>query len=160
MLLPILVAVCLRNGMAPSGVLIPMGLATLIGEELDMDPALFALNFAGPHADYNNPDMGVQGTGGSNSLKAHYYQLRQVGADTRQLLLNAAAQDLSVSKDSLSTDNGHIVSGDERHPYGQFIATAASLNMPEDTPLKANSAFQYIGKEKVCYIPIFQHGYK
>jgi di/tricarboxylate transporter len=31
MLLPILVAVCLRSGNAPSGVLIPMGLATLIG---------------------------------------------------------------------------------------------------------------------------------
>ena len=31
MLLPILVAVCLRRGKAPSGVLIPMGLATLIG---------------------------------------------------------------------------------------------------------------------------------
>ena len=31
MLLPILVAVCLRSGIAPSGVLMPMGLATLIG---------------------------------------------------------------------------------------------------------------------------------
>jgi di/tricarboxylate transporter len=31
MLLPILVAVCLRTGIAPSGVLMPMGLATLIG---------------------------------------------------------------------------------------------------------------------------------
>ena len=31
MLLPILVAVCFRSGIAPSGVLIPMGLATLIG---------------------------------------------------------------------------------------------------------------------------------
>jgi isoquinoline 1-oxidoreductase beta subunit len=49
------------------------GLATLVGEELDVDPALFSLNFAGPHPDYNNPEMGVQGTGGSNSLKAHYY---------------------------------------------------------------------------------------
>ena len=31
MLLPILVAVCLRSRIAPSGVLMPMGLATLIG---------------------------------------------------------------------------------------------------------------------------------
>ena len=31
MLLPILVAVCLRSGAAPSGILIPMGLATLVG---------------------------------------------------------------------------------------------------------------------------------
>jgi di/tricarboxylate transporter len=31
MLLPILVAVCLRTGIAPSGVLIPMGFATLVG---------------------------------------------------------------------------------------------------------------------------------
>ena len=31
MLLPILIAVCLRTGISPSGVLIPMGLATLVG---------------------------------------------------------------------------------------------------------------------------------
>jgi di/tricarboxylate transporter len=31
MFMPILVAICLRSGIAPSGVLIPMGLATLIG---------------------------------------------------------------------------------------------------------------------------------
>ena len=61
------------------------GLATLVGEELDVDPAAFTIELAGVHSDYNNPGMGVQGTGGSNSLKAHYLQLRHIGADTRAL---------------------------------------------------------------------------
>ena len=45
------------------------GLATLIGEELDVDPAAFDVVFAGVHPDYNNPDMMVQNTGGSTSMK-------------------------------------------------------------------------------------------
>ena len=44
---------------------------------------------AGSHEDYNNPEFGVQGTGGSNAVRVFYEPLRQVGADTRALLLNA-----------------------------------------------------------------------
>lgn len=123
------------------------GLSTLIGEELDVSPHGLAIEFAPVHSDYNNPDMGVQGTGGSNSLKAHYYQLRQVGADVRQLIVDAAAKDLDVSAGAITTEDGHITVGNDRHPYGRFVETAASLAMPEKTPLKSNSEFRYIGKE-------------
>ncbi len=123
------------------------GLGTLIGEELDLDPALLDIVFAGVHSDYNNPDMGVQGTGGSNSLKAHYLQLRQVGADTRALLLDAASRDLGVARTNLSTDNGHVVASGKRHPYGEFVGTAATLTAPEAAPLKAESEFRWIGRD-------------
>ena len=122
------------------------GLATLVGEELDVDPAAFDVVFAGVHPDYDNPDMGVQGTGGSNSMKAHYLPLRQVGANTRAVLIEAAAIDLDVPADQLETDNGFILFDGNRHPYGEFVATATKLQPPETAPLKAADDFRYINK--------------
>ncbi len=123
------------------------GLGTLVAEELDVDPYSLDIVFAGVHSDYGNPDFGgVQGTGGSMSLKAHYLPLRQAAANTRSVLVQAAAQDLGVAAADITTDDGHILVHGERHPYGQFVATAATLATPETAPLKAPADFKYIGK--------------
>jgi len=126
---------------------ITTGLGTLIAEELDVAPSALKIEFAGVHADYNNPNFGIQGTGGSTSLRAHYQQLRQVAADTRAIILEAAAQDLSVSLTSLTTFEGHVIAGNDRYPYGQFVGTAAKLELQGPATLKADSEFRYIGKE-------------
>ena len=123
------------------------GLATLIGEELDVNPARFVIELAGVHPDYANPGMGVQATGGSNSIRGHYLPLRQVGADTRQAIVLAAATQLGVAAEEIETEDGHVLVRGERHPYGAFVETARSLPMPENAPLKPVSAFRYIGKE-------------
>ncbi len=123
------------------------GLTTLVAEELDVDPAKVALELASAHPDYANPLFGVQGTGGSTSIKAHWEQLRQVGADVRAVLLQAAALELGVSTAELTTDDGHILHGGERYPYGQFVTAAAGLEVPAETPLKATAEFKYIGRE-------------
>ncbi|MFT5209119.1 MAG: isoquinoline 1-oxidoreductase beta subunit [Flavobacterium sp.] len=123
------------------------GLATLVGEELDVSPEDMEIKFAGVHSDYNNPDFGVQGTGGSSSLKAHYLQLRQAGANTRALLIEAAAKDLGINKSDITTADGHIIANGERYPYGKFVAAASLLPTPEEATLKSNSNFRYIGKK-------------
>ena len=123
------------------------GLATLIGEELDVTPASMVVEFGGVHSDYANPAFGVQATGGSTSIRGHYEQLRQVGADVRAMLLKAAAQQLNVDVLSLSTDDGHIVSNGKKLPYGQFVETARQLEVPSGTELKPKSQWKFIGKE-------------
>ena len=123
------------------------GLATLIGEELDVDPARFAIELAGVHPDYANPGMGVQATGASNSIMGHYLPLRQVGADLRQAIVLAAAAQLDVGAGEIETDDGHVLVRGERHPYGAFVETARGLPLPENTPLKPAAEFRYIGKE-------------
>ena len=123
------------------------GLATLVGEELDVNPFDMDIRLAGVHEDYVNPLFGMQGTGGSTSIRAHYTQLRQAGANTRALILEAAARDLGVAASSLATDNGYVVAGEARHPYSEFIATAQSLTIEADAPLKAAAEFQFIGRE-------------
>mgnify|MGYP001232585011 FL=1 len=123
------------------------GLATLVGEELDVNPLDMDIRLAGVHKDYINPAFGMQGTGGSSSIRGHYMQLRQVGANTRGLILGAAATDLGVSASALSTDNGFVLLGDKRYPYAAFIQTAHSLSIEADAPLKPASQFRYIGQE-------------
>ena len=121
------------------------GLATVIGEELDCHPTNMTVEAAGSHEDYNNPEFGLQLTGGSSAVRVFYEPLRQVGADTRALILAAAARDLGIPAARLSTDNGHVIAGDKSYPYGDFVATAATLEMPTETPVKDASAFKYIG---------------
>ncbi len=123
------------------------GLSTLVGEELDVNPLEMEIRLAGVHTDYVNPDFGMQGTGGSSSIHAHYLQLRQVGANTRALILEAAAQDLGVATNTLATDNGFVIQGESRYPYAQFITTAQTLSIETDAPLKPVAKFRYIGKE-------------
>jgi isoquinoline 1-oxidoreductase/isoquinoline 1-oxidoreductase beta subunit len=105
------------------------------------------IEFAGVHSDYNNPEYGIQATGGSSSIKVHYLQLRQAGANTRALLIDAASKDLGVSVGDISTEDGHIVIAGKRYPYGQFVGTAATLTATDEAPLKSNTDFRYIGKE-------------
>lgn len=124
------------------------GLATLVGEELDVDPAKLLVEFAGVHEDYGNPAMGgVQATGASNATSGHFLPLRQVGADTRRAIVLAAAQQLGVPAHEIATEDGHVLVRGERHPYGAFVETAQALPLPESTPLKSESQFRYIGKE-------------
>ena len=106
------------------------GLSTLVGEELDVNPLDMEIRLAGAHEDYVNPDFGMQGTGGSSSIHAHYLHLRQVGANTRALILEAASQDLGVSASSLSTDNGFALLHNEDNKGCQQEAVAKGDHGP------------------------------
>jgi isoquinoline 1-oxidoreductase/isoquinoline 1-oxidoreductase beta subunit len=124
-----------------------MGLTTLIAEELDYPLNEIEVLFAGAHSAYNNPDFNLQGTGGSTSMKVHFLPLRQVAANTRALILDAAASDLSVLRSSLNTHDAQVIAGDQAFPYAQFIETASALELPESAMLKPKTEFKYIGKE-------------
>jgi isoquinoline 1-oxidoreductase/isoquinoline 1-oxidoreductase beta subunit len=121
------------------------GLGTLVAEELDVDPGRLEVRLTGVDSAYDNPGYRMQLTGGSNSVSAHYRQLRQVGADARALLLQAAARDLGVDVAAISTGDAQVVVSGERYPYGQFVATASSLPDPKNVPLKSPADFRYIG---------------
>ena len=123
------------------------GLSTLLGEELDFDPFKMEILLAGVHEDYNNPGMGVQATGGSNAIHAHFEPMRRAGAHARAIILLAAAQDLGVHVDQLKTEDGHVVWDNQRFPYGSFVQTAAGIAAPEEVSLKSPGDFRYIGQE-------------
>lgn len=126
---------------------ITTGLATLVAEELDVDPQRIQLDLGGVHEEYANPEFGIQGTGGSTSIKAHWQPLREIAATVREAVLRAAAKDLGVDRESLTTDDGFVLAAGERYPYGQFVATATKSALPESVQLKQPADFKHIGRE-------------
>ena len=75
------------------------GQALLVSEELDADwtsiqvvPAPYHSEFINPAADPRN----IQITGGSSSISFWWEKLRQVGAGTREMLIEAAAKKWGV----------------------------------------------------------------
>jgi isoquinoline 1-oxidoreductase beta subunit len=123
-------------------------LPMLIAEELEVDLARVRLEHA-PADDklYGRPDVGVQVTGGSNSIRTAWLPMRQAGAAARLMLVSAAAQAWGVDVSACKTHNGsvlHPASG-KRLRYGELAARAAQLPVPTQIPLKDRAQFEKIG---------------
>ncbi|MDZ7632211.1 MAG: xanthine dehydrogenase family protein molybdopterin-binding subunit [Gemmatimonadaceae bacterium] len=129
------------------------GLATIIAEELDADWSKVTVEGAGADdKKYGNATLGgLQGTGGSSAIANSWTQHRKAGAIARAMLIAAAAKQWNVPASDLTTEPGAVVHAatNRRAPYGTLVASAATMSVPADVPLKDPKAFRYIGREKV-----------
>ncbi|WP_322629130.1 xanthine dehydrogenase family protein molybdopterin-binding subunit [Halothiobacillus sp.] len=123
-------------------------LPMLIAEELDAEWGRFNTEFAPANQAYANPLLGGQITGGSATVRGFYTKMREVGATAREMLLQAAAKQWSVSANALITEPGRVV-----HPgsgrialYGELAEAAASVPVPGSVMLKSEKDFRIIGK--------------
>ncbi len=123
------------------------GLAQTIGEELDLDPARFAVECAPPGPDYAVVN-GLRMTGGSFSTRSSFEAMRRLGATAREMLLRAAAAKLSVLQASLTTEDGRVIHAASGRAlgYGELAAAALALQPRDDVPLKDPARFRWIGK--------------
>ena len=88
------------------------------------------------------------GTGGSQSVSDTYQPLRRAGAAAREMLVAAAALQLSVPTNELRTQNGEVVharSG-KRLAFGALVAAASALPVPQDPGFKPASEYAIVGK--------------
>jgi CO/xanthine dehydrogenase Mo-binding subunit len=122
------------------------GLTTLLAEELDVSPSKVTIHQTGSDDEYANPEFGMQITGGSTSIKAHFLPIRQLAANARLVIRQAAAKQLNVSLETIQTQDGKIFIQGKTLAYGEFVDVASTLDFPEDTPLKLEKDFKYIGK--------------
>ncbi len=89
-------------------------------------------------------------TGGSGGTQDAWGYMRKVGAQAREMLIAAAAQQWQVPKQECRAENSTVIhqpSG--RHlSYGVLVETASKLPVPkvEDIPLKQPKDFKLIGK--------------
>ena len=67
-------------------------LCMIAAEELDCDWKKIRTEFAPAAKEYFNPAFGMQGTGGSSSVRSSWDPMRKAGAAARDMLLQAAAQ--------------------------------------------------------------------
>jgi isoquinoline 1-oxidoreductase subunit beta len=121
-------------------------LPMLIAEELDADWSKIKVEHASAAPEYGHTAYGIQITGGSSTTWSEFDRYRQAGALTRALLISAAAENLGVSADSIKTENGFVVSGDERISYGDLAEAAAKLETPKSVTLKDPKDWKIIGK--------------
>jgi isoquinoline 1-oxidoreductase beta subunit len=91
---------------------------------------------------------GDQNTDGSTSIRKHFDLLRTAGASAREMLVAAAAATWGIPATEL-TARGHAVhheASGRRASYGDLVATAAGLEVPEDVTFKDPADYRYIGK--------------
>jgi hypothetical protein len=124
-------------------------IAMILAEELDAGFANVVLEHAPPSDKlYGNPMLVIQATGNSNSIRAFWKPLRNAGAATRAVLIEAAAQKWNVDPASCTAANGtvtHATSGREI-TYGGLADSARNIAPPKNAPLKDPKNFTLIGK--------------
>ena len=118
----------------------------LIAEELDV--AWKDVHVVQGKLDTKNYTRQV--AGGSQSIRQGWEPLRQTGATTRQMLVNAAAARWSISPSECKTKDGVITNSiGDKLGYGEVVKEAALLEVPEDYKLKDPKDFTIIGKDAI-----------
>jgi len=123
-------------------------LAMLLAEELEFDWKKVKTEFAPAAPVYFNPLFGLQGTGGSTSVRASWGPLSKTGAAAREMLIAAAAQQWYVEPSACHVENGAVVDNatSKRLGYGALAERAAKLPVPANPKLKDPKDYKYIGK--------------
>jgi isoquinoline 1-oxidoreductase beta subunit len=121
----------------------------LIAEELEVDLKQVRLEHAPPNEKlYGNPLLGgIQATGNSNAMRAAWQPMRQAGATARTMLITAAAKRWKVDPASCRAQHGEVLHAPtgKRLRYGELVADAARLPLPENVALKPQQDFKLIG---------------
>jgi len=123
-------------------------LPMLLAEELEADWTKIRFEFAPADKAYINRLFGLQGTGGSSSVRAAWKPLREAGAQARTILIAAAAQTWGVEPASCRAEAGAVVHAatNRRLRYGALAQRAAALPVPPDVPLKDPKDWRLAGK--------------
>jgi len=101
-------------------------------------------------ANFNAEDYGWQFTGGSQGIRRRWEGLRMAGATAKQMLKQAAANTWQVPVSEITVSEGmlHHSASNRSAGYGKMAAQAATLEVPEEVPLKDPRDFTIIGHSK------------
>ena len=111
---------------------ISTALAMILAEELDLDWKKIRTEFAPAAPAYFNPVFGLQGTGGSTSVRGSWEPLAKAGAAAREMLVATAAKRWGVETSACRTENSAVVNSStgKRLGYGALVEEAAKLAVP------------------------------
>jgi isoquinoline 1-oxidoreductase subunit beta len=89
-------------------------------------------------------------TGGSGGTRATWLPMRQAGAQVREMLLTAAAQQWGVERNDCKAENGAVLHTptQRRLLYGELAESASTIPAVklDQVPLKGPKDFRFIGK--------------
>ncbi len=135
-------------------------LPMIIADELDaawsdvtVEQLPLGIDFSGATPQWK---YGPQGAGGSTNIPDAWADLRQVGAQARWLMREAAAGRWNIAHQEVATGDGHALHPDgQRLAYGELLAAAAALALPaEPVAMKTPAEYRIIGRpQKVVDAP-------
>ncbi len=127
---------------------ISTALTMILADELDLDWKKIRTEFAPAAPQYLNPVFGLQGTGGSTSIRGSWEPLAKAGAAAREMLVAVAAKRWGVAAEACHTDNCAVVQTEsgKRLGYGSLVEDAAKLPVPVNPKRKEAKDYKYIGK--------------
>ncbi len=134
-------------GSAEMGQGVLTAIPMMLAEELDADWKKVRVMQAPVDQAYNNPMFGMQATGGSTTVRAHWEPLRKAGAAAREMLVAAAAAQWKVPASECRTEAGQVIhrSG-KKLSYGALVPAATKLAVPAEPTLKDPKDFRILGK--------------
>ena len=116
----------------------------LIAEELDVKWIDVVVEQAGLNTEWYSRQV----AGGSQSIRQGWESLRMAGATAKQMLTNAAAKKWGVDPSECTASEGIITNAKgETFGYGEVASDAASMEVPEEVPLKEPKDFKIIGQD-------------
>lgn len=120
-------------------------LTMMIAEEMEVTAQSIAILL--PDGESGRFGKVTQDTGGSTTIRECWEPVRQAAADARGALIAAAAAQWKVAPDECSAVDGQVVHAASKRslPYGALVASAATMKLPEKTPVKT-AGFKVIGK--------------
>ncbi len=127
---------------------ISTALAMILADELDLDWKRVKTEFAPAAPQYFNPIFGLQGTGGSCSVRGSWEPLAKAGAAAREMLVATAAKRWGVDPSVCHTENSAVVQSatGKRLGYGALAEEAAKLPVPVNPKPKDPKDYKYVGK--------------
>jgi CO/xanthine dehydrogenase Mo-binding subunit len=118
-------------------------LPMIVAEELEVPLASIRVEQASA-----DPKFGDQLTAGSSSVSGMWEPLRTAAAQAREMLVGAASRTWGVPAAECVADGGvvlHAGSG-RRSGYGELVAVAAALKVPDKPRLKDPATFRLLGR--------------
>jgi len=117
-------------------------LPMILAEELEADWKQIAIEQAGASTLF-----GDQTTGGSASVRTCWDPMRKAGAQAREMLISAAAQQWNVPHESCKAENSAVIHSQSgrKLTYGALATAAGKLPVPDDPPLK-KGGYKIVGK--------------
>lgn len=91
--------------------------------------------------------LGLQGTGGSSSVRDAWDPMRRAGATARAMLVSAAAARFDVAESECSVAGGKVRHDASKRSlgFGELAEEAARLPMPDAVSLKSRDEFRILG---------------
>jgi isoquinoline 1-oxidoreductase beta subunit len=117
-------------------------LPMILADELEADWKQIAIEQAGASTLF-----GDQTTGGSASVRTTWDPMRKAGAQAREMLISAAAQQWSVPGETCKAENSTVVhsASGRKLGYGALATAAAKLPVPDNPPLKSEG-YKIVGQ--------------